>query len=227
MIRLVSSLVDRGMALVGLAVISMFAIVVSPQGAEAQTFAVLHSFTGAADGGYPAAGLTLDRSGNLYGTTYDGNGIGYGKIFKLSHPNGGWVFTPLYSFSGGNDGANPIARVVFGPDGSLYGTTFAGGGSGCSSGDSVGCGTVFNLRPPPTRPRSVFQPWNETVLFRFTGGADGGNPGNGDLILDKAGTMYGTTGLGGIYGSCNGYACGTVFQLTHSNGSWQESVLYN
>ena len=81
-------------------------------GGEAQTFAVLHNFTGAADGGYPAAGLTLDRAGNLYGTTYDGSGIGYGKIFKLSNSGGGWVFTPLYSFSGGTDGANPIARVI-------------------------------------------------------------------------------------------------------------------
>src|SRR5271157_2416537 len=113
--RVASSLVDRGMALVGLAVISMFAIVVSPQGAEAQTFAVLHSFTGAADGGYPAAGLIMDRAGNLYGTTYDGNGIGYGKIFKLSHPNGGWVFAPLYSFSGVTTGRIQSRESSLGP----------------------------------------------------------------------------------------------------------------
>src|SRR5580704_8863488 len=108
---------------------------------QAQTFTVLHSFTGGADGDSPSAGVTIDRAGNLYGTaTYGGTGLA-GTVFKLSHSGGGWVLSPLYAFQGApwEDGAYPVARVIFGPDGSLYGTNYAGG--------QYGFGTVFNLRP--------------------------------------------------------------------------------
>jgi uncharacterized repeat protein (TIGR03803 family) len=62
------------------------------------------------------------------------------------------------------------------------------------------------------------------VLYRFAGGADGDTP-EGDLIFDQAGNLYGTTQTGGIPG-CSGYSCGTVFELTASNGGWTESILY-
>ncbi len=61
---------------------------------QAQTFTVLHTFTHYGDGGEPMAGLTMDRDGNLYGTTSAG-GAGYGTVFKLSHSESVWVLTTL------------------------------------------------------------------------------------------------------------------------------------
>jgi uncharacterized repeat protein (TIGR03803 family) len=188
--------------------------------AEAQTFAVTHSFSGGGDGASPGAGLVLDRDGNFYGTTEHGGPggpNGNGTAFRLTHLSSGWALTPLYSFAGGNDGANPQARVVFGPDGTLYGTTSNGGGSGCGG---AGCGAIFNLRPAPHSSTTVFGAWAETVLYRFTGGNDGSVPG-GDLVFDPAGNVYGTTAGGGSSGQ------GTVYELTPSNGTWTESVLWS
>src|SRR5579863_3293846 len=113
---------------------------------QAQTYTVLHTFTAGQDGAEPYAGLTMDRGGNLYGTAL-GGGCGYGAAFKMTKKNGSWLLDPLYCFSGGNDGNAPVARVVFGPNGTLYGTTQFGGGTGCQGN---GCGTVYNLRPPAT-----------------------------------------------------------------------------
>ena len=194
--------------------------------AQAQTYTVLHSFSGGAAGANPSAGLTKDAAGNFYGTTaFGGNAggncgqSGCGTVFKLTQHNGAWVLTTLYRFQGGLDGATPAARVVFGPDGALYGTTQQDvTGGGCNL---LPCGTVFSLRPPATVCRAVSCPWSETVLYHFTGGADGGFPGYGDLIFDNAGNIYGTTELGGPLG------LGTVYKLTHSNGGWTESVVYN
>jgi len=106
--------------------------------AHAQTFNVLHNFSGGGDGGTPSAGLTIG-GGSFYGTTMSGSS-GNGTVFKLSHMGSGWVVNTLYTFQGGSDGSAPIARVLFGPDGALYGTTSLGG--------FQGNGTVFQLRPP-------------------------------------------------------------------------------
>jgi uncharacterized repeat protein (TIGR03803 family) len=179
---------------------------------------VIHSFTDGSDGGGPYAGLTTDKAGNLYGTASGGGSAGYGTVFRLSNKGSGWVFTPLYSFQGGNDGANPRARVIIGPDGTLYGTTTAGGGSGCNQ--NLGCGTVFNLKPPPTACKTALCPWTETVLYRFTGGNDGATP-EAEVVFDHAGNLYGTTYAGGQNKD------GTVFELTPSGSGWTESVLYN
>jgi uncharacterized repeat protein (TIGR03803 family) len=196
--------------------------ILSLQPAQAQTFNVLHNFTGGMDGSSPYAGLSLDQAGNLYGTTSAG-GSGYGAVFELSRKGSGWVFRPLYSFAGGGDGEGPVARVVVGPNGTLYGTTYAGGVSGCSGG--YGCGTVFNLRPSPTVCRAVLCPWIQTVLYRFNGGSDGANPLFGDMVFDPSGNLYGTTENGGGVG-CSGSGCGTVFELSPIAGGWTEKILY-
>ncbi len=73
------------------------------QMAQAQTFNVIHNFTGEQDGANPQAGLTIDRAGNLYGTTADG-GAGYGTVFQLKHHGPTWVVNPLYSFDGMDGG---------------------------------------------------------------------------------------------------------------------------
>ena len=149
--------------------------------------------------------------GNLYGTTELGGAGGFGLVFKLAPKNSGWLFTPLYSFQGGTDGKSPEAPLTIGPDGSLYGTTVFGGDDNC--------GTVFNLRPAPTRPVSVFAPWSETVLHNLgQSRSDGCNPYAG-VTLDPAGNVYGTTAYGGSAGN------GIVFELTPAGGGrWNESV---
>jgi len=190
---------------------------------QAQTFNVIHAFTGGQDGAGPYAGLTMDRAGNLYGTASAG-GKGFGTVFKLALKGSGWVFTPLYSFQGGTDGALPGARVILGPDGSLYGTTYYGGSSGCGGN---GCGTVFNLKPQPRACKTALCPWTETVLYRFTGASDGAAPG-GDLVFDHAGAIYGATFYGGLLGAdCYREGCGVVYKLAPSNGRWTETALYS
>ena len=171
------------------------------------------------DGNEPNYGLTIDADGNLYGTTFGGDS-GTGTVYSLSPTNAGWVLDPLYVFTGGSDGAAPYAAVIFGPDGSLYGTTGFGGVPGpCRTGGGyTGCGTVYKLTPSNGS-------WTESVLYDFTGGEDGANPYGGRLIFDKAGNLYGTT-FGGGGGSCAG-GCGVVYELTPSNGHWTESVLYS
>lgn len=194
----------------------LIALIAAAHPATAQTFTVLHSFTGGADGSNPTAGLAMDAAGNLYGTASTG-GNGYGTVYKLTHRDGGWTFAPLYKFGGGTDGATPLAAVAIGSNGSLYGTTSSGGVTDCYG---VGCGTVYNLTPPPTVPKSALTPWNETVLYRFSG-SDGGNPQYGTLTFDAAGNLYGTTLQGGAFDA------GTVYELTHSNGGWAQSILYS
>jgi uncharacterized repeat protein (TIGR03803 family) len=155
----------------------------------------------------------------MEGTASAGGSSNWGAAYKLIHSGTGWVVNPLYDFEGGTDGASPESRVIIGPDGNLYGTTFRGGGGTCS--DGPGCGTVYRLNPPPTACRAVLCRWEETVLYRFTGSADGGQPGYGDLLFDSAGNIYRTTTTGGVGNN------GVVFKLAKSNGSWMESVVYS
>ena len=221
-VRLLISVSIRNAQVLALAAMVCAAMLLFPH-AHAQTYTVLHNFTGGRDGGDPYAGLTMDRAGNLYGTaSYGGNG--YGVVYELAHRGSGWVFNSLYNFAGGNDGEGPVARVIIGPNGSLYGTTYGGGDPNCSGG--YGCGTVFNLRPPATVCRSVSCYWSETVLYRFAGGNDGANPLLGDILFDPTGNIYGTTENGGDVG-CDGMGCGTVFELSPSGGGWIEKVLYS
>ena len=210
------------------ALVIVFAMtVVAVSAMQAQTFTVIHSFTGGGDGSYPASNLVMDKAGNLYGTTGGGGNPGCGgycgTVFRLKYLNSGWVLTPLYRFQGGSDGSEPLAGVVVGPDGSLYGTTAEGGGGTCS--DGAGCGTVYKVRPSPTQPRTPLDPWNETVLYRFSGGADGARP-QSDLVLDKAGNLYGTTYAGGQFGTYCSIGCGVAFELTPSGGTWTGSVIH-
>lgn len=192
---------------------------------HAQTFAVLHNFTNGSDGGYPYTGLTIDRAGNLYGTTISGGNVsrcqpfsnGCGVVFRLKPAGSGWVFSVLYSFFGGSDGATPEGRVIISPDGSLYGDAIGGGSTNCPG----GCGVVFNLRPPATVCRSVTCPWTETPIYHFQGNSDAFYP-SGDLAFDSAGAIYGTTLQGGT-----DTGAGTVYKLTPSGGSWTESLLFS
>ena len=195
-------------------------IMMAPAQAQAQTYAVLHNFTGGSDGARPQATLAIDRAGNLYGTAPQLGALGYGTVFKLTRYGANFIFNPLYNFQGQYDGGAPIGPVTIAADGTLYGTTIEGGyfgGAYCSNG---GCGTVFRLTPPPTTPPSPFTPWHETVLYAFQAGSDGMGPYSPQLIFDQAGNLYGTTFQGG-----NDF--GVVFEMTPYGGGWTESVLYN
>ncbi len=196
-------------------------VIVLFSAAHAQTFSVLHSFTGGADGGNPWAGLTLDRAGNLYGTAMGGGTHQLGNVFKLSHSQAGWTFNPLYSFAGSpDDGNSPIASMVFGPNGTLYGVTSGGG--------PIGFGTAFNVTPPARICSRVLCPWDETVIHEFPDpmGVDGFFP-TGSPLFDQAGDIYGTTMDGPHGDTCGGNGCGVVYKLTQSQGSWTESIVYN
>ena len=165
---------------------------VAPNGAET----VLHSFCGkpgCSDGASPAAGLILDKQGNLYGTTFNGGtgmgcAEGCGSVFRFA-PDG--TETVLHSFVGGSDGIYPDAVLMADKAGNLYGTTYEGG--------TQGYGIVFRLATDGT----------ETVLYTFCSVArcvDGASPVAG-LIADAKGNLYGTTYGGGTIGD------GNVFRL--------------
>jgi len=171
------------------------------------TETVLYNFTGGRDGGGPSAGLISDKSGNLYGTTFDGGAYEYGVVFKLTPSSGGWKESVLYSFAGGANGGYTDAGLIFDKAGNLYGSTLRGG--------AYDAGMVFKLSP------STKGAWNIRVLYSFTGNNDGGSP-RASVIFDKSGNLYGTTQVGGYY------QYGTVFELkpTHK-GQWKESVLWD
>lgn len=206
------------LATVGFAIL-MLSTTFAAQTAQAQTFTVLHEFAGGVDGANPAAGLTLDRTGRPFGTS-SGSATGtIGAGFTITESQSKWLLNPLYRFLQFSHGLYPNSRLIFGPDGSIYGTTWKGGGAGCGG---EGCGVVFKLQPPVTVAcRSAFCPWTETVLYTFTGGDDGSYPG--PLILDAAGNIYGTTYYGGT-ATC---ACGTVYELKSSGGLWSKTTLLN
>jgi uncharacterized repeat protein (TIGR03803 family) len=181
------------------------ALVLGPLGAtpwtQAQTFSVVHNFTGGSDGGDSMNGFVVTGK-ILYGTATSGGAFNNGVVFKLNTTTD--VETVLHSFAGGTDGANPQGSLLWEKGGHIYGTTTAGGASGL--------GTVFEVTGE-----------KETVLYSFAGGKDGADPTAG-LILDATGNLYGTTSQGGS--SSNG----TVFELAApktKGGNWTESVLYS
>ena len=224
----------------------LVATIVATQSVQAQTFSVLYNFTGGSDGRTPYANL-IEASGSLYGTTHEGGAFGYGTVFKVdasgtetvlqsfTYTDGGYpwgsllrdaagnlygttkaggafgygtVFkvdatgneTVLHSFAAGSDGISPYGGLIRDPAGNLYGTTYGGF-------PNYGYGTVFKVDRSGT----------ETVLYTFTGGADGGKPLFVSLVRDAAGNLYGTTSVGGIGGD------GTVFKVDPSG---KETVLH-
>ncbi len=178
----------------------------------AWTETVLYGLRGVPnDGSFPYAGLVMDKSGNLYGTTEQGGASGFGTVFELSPPaaNGAWTETVLYSFgSQSGDGVNPWDSLIMDKKGNLYGTTTGGG--------AYVYGEVFKLTPPTEESGD----WAENILYSF-GSSDGAYP-FASLLMDKKGNLYGTTTGGGKYGY------GTVFQMsppTEKNGAWTETLL--
>lgn len=154
--------------------------------ARAQSYSLLYSFRCGTDGAYDNSGVVRDAAGNLYGTTTRGGTYGNGAVYELSASG---TETVLHSFGGNpTDGYYPVAALVRDATGNLFGTTVYGG--------AFGGGAVFKVTASGA----------ETILYSFTGGADGDSP-NG-LVEDKAGNLYGATVYGGASGN------GVVFKLT-------------
>jgi uncharacterized repeat protein (TIGR03803 family) len=165
---------------------------------------VLHRFT-STDGSFPQFGdLAFDTSGNVYGTTYSGGANGFGTVYQLNRSQG-WAESVLYSFSGLQDGGNPIAGVTFDSAGTLYGTA-------SDQSSPPGYGTVYRLTPSGSG-------WSESTIHTFDDPQGGAYPWGG-LVIDQSGNLYGATDSGGP----GGY--GTVYELTPSSGSWNFTLLY-
>lgn len=184
---------------------------------NASTFKVLYTFgtSGALDAAEPYASLSMDKAGNLYGTTPAGGTKGTGTVFELIRSNNGtWKEKILYSFTNGADGGYPEAGVSLDGSGNIYGTTQQGGISNpnCGSGS---CGVVFELVKANN--------WQETIRYSFTGNSDGAGP-VAPLLLDSSGNIYGTTAGGGSFVGCY-FGCGVAFELEKSN-AWAEKVLH-
>jgi uncharacterized repeat protein (TIGR03803 family) len=163
---------------------------------------VLYSFTGQPDGGTPLSGLVMDQSGNLYGTTFAGGSSNDGTVYKVNIKTK--QETVLYSFAGDPDAGEPVyGNLLLDKSGNLYGTTQGGGSSNS--------GAVWELSANGT----------ETVLYSFTGGADGGGSDVGgadqSLAMDTKGNLYGTTERGGL-------GAGVVFKVNIKTKT--ETVLY-
>ena len=165
----------------------------SPAQGGGWTETVLYSFNGS-DGFQPRAGLVMDATGNLYGTTVQGGPycfFGCGTVFELSPSvGGGWTEMTLYNFQNPPDAEGPDTVLILDSAGNLYGTASLAG--------NYGYGAVFEVSP---RQGS----WTETQLYSFGRDADGG--GSGGVIMDRFGDLYGEGGGGIYYG-------GTAYELT-------------
>jgi uncharacterized repeat protein (TIGR03803 family) len=190
-------------------------------------YTVLYTFTGGGDGSGPFAGVILDLSGNLYGTTYYGGASGDGVVYKVT-PSGGE--TVLYSFAGGtstgNDGANPYAGVTMDAVGNLYGTTYNGGG--------YSKGVIYKISPSG----------QETLLYNLgcCGKTTTGYYPTGGVVLDSQGNIYGTAGvvykldtagnftmlakmLTGLSGLVRD-ASGNLFFASYQGAKWPEGAVF-
>ena len=157
--------------------------------------------------GYPGSGVILDRSGNLYGSTFCG-GNNYGSIYELTPSGGEWILDTLYKFANGSDGGYPKAGVIFDAAGNLYGATgVRGSGQG---------GTVFEMTPSNGG-------WTYNTLYSFASSNNSQIVVGpvASLVMDNAGNLYGTTLVDGV----NSF--GAVFKLTPSNGSWTYTSLHD
>ncbi|HEY6763647.1 MAG TPA: choice-of-anchor tandem repeat GloVer-containing protein [Candidatus Sulfotelmatobacter sp.] len=197
--------------------------------AEAQT--TIYTFPGKYIGGTPEGRMAVDSTGNLYGVTLFGGpnpsfcampGATCGTVFELSPSSSGtWTYTTLHTFTGDANGGSPFGGLVRDAAGNLYGTTAQGGNLTKCVGSTYigqGCGVVFKLSP------TASGHWQESVLYTFQGGTDGGNPLT-DLIIDSAGNLYGTTEFGGSLSGCAKMGCGVVYRLSHTGTGWHETVL--
>jgi hypothetical protein len=179
----------------------------TPEAGGVWNYRVIFEFSGNSTGSEPLNGLAIDSQGNLYGSAgFTNSKCAYGAdcaiVFELSPPAAEgkpWTETRLHSFEGGSDGIFLYSTLSVDDKGAVYGTTYEGGSGFCPT---VGCGTVFQLKPPAGKGEA----WSES-LYSFQGGSDGNQPHGSLLINQKTGALYGTTLGGGAYNQ------GTIFEI--------------
>jgi uncharacterized repeat protein (TIGR03803 family) len=202
---------EGGTALIGTA----FQLTPPAQAGGTWTESLIWQFLGGADGEHPEAALTPGPNGTFYGTTLSGGANNLGTVFQLIPPSeqgGAWTEAILYSFKGAKDGQSPGASVIVSANGSLYGTTESGGGSGA--------GTVYRLTPPSEGGGA----WSESVVYAFKGKPNDGAIPNGAVCMGKSGALYGVTEEGGASNK------GIAFELTppgQAGEAWTETVLHS
>jgi uncharacterized repeat protein (TIGR03803 family) len=216
----------------------VFSLTPSMFGANIYNYSVLYSFCPSTpdcsgDGGTPLAGLIIDSSGNLYGTTSSGGAHSGGVVFELvkpSMPSGDWSLVQIYSFcsvvvsSVCTDGEQPMSKLTYSGaesgvpyDGTsmLFGTTFLGG---ASSGPSTDLGTVYALH------LSGRGNWSEKAIIQFNS-ANGSKPETGLVMDATTNILWGTTQGGGSA------LAGVAFKLVPGSNlwtkPWTETVIYN
>jgi uncharacterized repeat protein (TIGR03803 family) len=172
---------------------------------------VIYSFLGPSnnDGANPVAGLVIDASGNLFGTTYVGGPSSQGTVFELSKSGSSWKETVLHSFDdiSGSDGYYPYGTLAFDAAGNLYGTTLYGG--------KTSGGTVFQLKASNGK-------YTYHLIHDFTTSSSSAYYPYGGVVVDpKNGYLYGTTYNGGVI-----WNVGAVYQLREVSGVWISSVIY-
>ena len=179
---------------------------------------VVHNFNDKGSGGaYPFGQLILDANGNFYGTASGWGAEGGGTAYELvPQKNGDLAEHVLFSFNGDQNsktGNNIETGLVFGPDGSFYGTTVQGG--------THGYGTTFKLTP------KAGGGWTEKVLHSFNFDSTGAQPVSTPLI-GPDGNLYGVAATGGNFNSaCPNLGCGLVFELiAGTDGKWTYKILY-
>lgn len=207
----------RGLGLVPgafrrLAPLVAITMLASGPASAAPQVSTLFSFSGDGSGEHPWAAPILAPDGALYGTTYEGGPVAAGTVYRLAQPRPGrpWKRTVLHAFKGGRDGRGPLAGLVRGPDGSLYGATESGGGGECSG----GCGVVYRLTP------GAGARFDYEVIYRFRNVRDGVRSA-GQPVLDADGVLYGTTVAGGAHDF------GTVFSLALADGRWRKTTIHS
>lgn len=159
------------------------------------TETVLYSFAGT----NPVSGLVMDKAGNLYGTALDPDASD-GTVFELSPSGGAWTEQEIYSF-GIATGYFATAGLIMDATGNIF------GGSGLQ---------VFELSP------NGDGGWEGMAIHNFPDSPKDGELAFGNLVLDNAGNLYGTTELGGTKNF------GTVYRLSPpKNGKWTETILHS
>lgn len=163
----------------------------SPKANGTWSFKVIYSFTGGNDGGAPEYGVTFDKAGNLYSSTYTGGKYQEGTVFELvSHTNGTYGEKVLHAFRGG-DGNGPFSGVIFDSVGNLFGSTAYGGDNQCFN--APGCGVVYELTPNSSGG------YTDNTLVHFHGTPLATPYSN--FVMDSLGNLYGTATGYGMYAS--------------------------
>lgn len=153
----------------------------------------------------PLAPVTFGKDGNLYGTTARGGASDNGTVFELKPENGEWVETVLYNFQGAPDAGVPCTKLVFDPEGHLYGTTIFGG--------TADTGSVFKLTPEGEQ-------WTESVIHSSNDPeAIGSTPL--DLALDADGSLIGFAQSGGPN------QAGVIYRLSRQGDAWLFQIVYD